>query len=187
MEKRGLSQALQDAGLKRDQRIRPTDEMRLGLQGRVRRVWASRGVKVVQKVQFVFEWVYLLLSVDPRSGSLEWQWIASMRQEHLVPALQQWEMEALIGDGASSHRGTQTAQLPFVRIFQPPYSPEVNPVERVFEELRKEVEGRLYPSLVAQQQAVETILRDLAADPERVKRLVGWDWFCQALETLPAA
>jgi hypothetical protein len=173
--------------LKRDQRIRPTDEMRLGLQGRVRRVWASRGVKVVQHVQFVFEWVYLLLSVDPRNGSLEWQWIASMRQEHLVPALRQWAVDALIWDGASSHRGTQTAQLPFVRICQPPYSPEVNPVERIFEELRKEVEGRIYPSLLAKQQAVEKVLRDLAADPEGVKRLVGWDWFCQALEMLPAA
>lgn len=186
MEKRGLSQALQDAGLKRDQRIRPTDEMRLGLQGRGRRVWVSRGVKVVQKVQFVFEWVYLLLRVDPRRGSLEWQWIASMRQEHLVPALRQWAVEALIWDGASSHRASQTAQLPMLPIFQPPYSPEVNPVERVFEELRKEVEGPIYPSLAAKQQAVEKLLRDLAADPERVKRLVGWDWFCQPLDTLPA-
>lgn len=173
--------------MKRDQAIRPADEMRLGLQGRVRRVWATRGVKVVQKVQFVFEWVYLLLSVDPRSGELEWQWVASMRQEHLVPALQQWAVDALIWDGASSHRGTLTAQLPFVRIFQPPYSPEVNPVERVFEEVRKAVEGRVYPSLADKQAAVEQVLRDLAADPQRVKRLVGWDWFCQALETIPAS
>ncbi len=49
--------------------------MRLGLQGQLRRVWASRGVKVVQKLQFVFEWAYLLLAVDPLRGSLLWDWI----------------------------------------------------------------------------------------------------------------
>ena len=71
------------------------------------------------------------------------------------------------------------------RIFQPPYSPEVNPVERIFEELRRAVEGLLYASLEAKQQAVEVVLRQLAADPERVKRLVAWDWICEAFASLP--
>lgn len=161
--------------------------MRLGLQGRVRKVWASRGVKVVQKVQFVFEWVYLVLGVNPRTGHLQWSWIASMRQEHLVPALHHWKVDGVIWDRASSHRGKQTAALPLKRIFQPPYSPELNPAERVFEELRREVEGLLYPTLLAKQQVVEHMLQDLAADPARVKRLVGWDWIGAAFQSLPAA
>jgi transposase len=161
--------------------------MRLGLQGRIRRVWASRGVKVVQKVQFVFEWVYLLLGVDPLSGDLQWDWIESMRQEHLVPALKEWELHGVIWDRASSHRGKQTAQLPIQPIFQPSYSPELNPVERVFEELRREIEGRIYPSLAAKQLAVDQVLQELASDPERVKRLVGWHWICTAFESLPVS
>jgi hypothetical protein len=32
------------------------DEMRLGLMGQVRRVGAPRGVKVVQRLQFVRQW-----------------------------------------------------------------------------------------------------------------------------------
>ncbi len=160
--------------------------MRLGLQGRVRRVWASKGVRVVQRVQFVFEWAYLLLGINPLTGDLQWDWIESMRQERLVPALKQWSLDAVIWDRASSHRGKQTAALPIKRIFQPPYSPELNPVERVLEELRREIEGRIYPSLAAKQQAVENILQELAADRERVKRLVGWDWICEAFGSLPA-
>ena len=159
--------------------------MRLGLQGRVRRIWASRGVKVVQKVQFVFEWSYLLLGVNPLTGELQWDWMESMRQEHLVPALGQWDLEGVIWDGASSHRGKETAALPLKSIFQPAYSPELNPVERVFEELRRGVEGRIYPTLAAKQQAVESILQELTADPARVKHLVGWNWIREALESLP--
>jgi transposase len=64
-----------------------------------------------------------------------------MRQEHLVPALKQWNLDSVIWDRVSSHRGKQAAALPIKRIFQLPYSSELNPVERVFEELRREVEG----------------------------------------------
>ena len=36
------------------------DEMRVGLRGMVRRVWGVRGVKVVQRLQLVYEWKYSL-------------------------------------------------------------------------------------------------------------------------------
>jgi hypothetical protein len=171
--------------LQKGDAIVEVDEMHLGLQGRVRRVWASRGVKVVQKVQFVFEWTYLLLGVNPVTGMLIWGWVDSMRQVDLLPALATWPIDAAIWDSASSHRGKQVAQLPFKRIFQPAYSPELNPAERIFEELRRAVEGVIYETLEAKKQAVELELRQLAADPQRVKRLVGWDWLCAALNSLP--
>jgi hypothetical protein len=185
VEKRGLKQHLTAAGLQKGAAIVEVDEMRLGLQGRVRRVWASRGVKVVQKVQFVFEWTYLLLGVNPLTGRLIWDWIDSMRQADLLPAVASWSLDAAIWDRASSHRGKQVSQLAFKRIFQPAYSPELNPAERIFEELRRAVEGVIYETLEAKKQAVELQLRQLATDPQRVKRLVGWDWLCAALDSLP--
>lgn len=187
MEKGGLRDALAEAGLTQSSQINHVDEMRLGLQGQVRKVWASRGVKVIQKVQFEFEWTYLLLGVNPLTGELRWDWIASMRQAHLVPALKQWEVDGVVWDKASSHRGRQTAELPIKRIFQPSYSPELNPAERIFEELRRVVEGRSYPSVAAKQTAVEKELKALAANPERVKRLAGWEWIREAYESLPVS
>ncbi len=171
--------------LQKGDEIVEVDEMRLGLQGRVRRVWASRGVKVVQNVQFVFEWTYLLLGVNPLSGKLIWDWIDSMKQVDLLPALAKGSLDALIWDSASSHRGQQVGALPFKRIFQPPYSPELNPAERIFEELRRAVEGVIHETLEAKKQAVESELQQLAADPLRVKRLVGWDWLWAVLDSLP--
>ncbi|MXZ26484.1 MAG: hypothetical protein F4Y80_16820 [Caldilineaceae bacterium SB0665_bin_21] len=72
------------------------------------------------------------------------------------------------------------------QVVQPPYAPELNPVERFFRELRRALEGRVYPALQAKQAALEPILQAWQADPERVKNLCGWSWIRTALEALPA-
>ena len=78
-------------------------------------------------------------------------------------------------------------QVGFARIFLPAYSPELNPAERVFEEVRRHVEGEVYPSLQAKRAAIDQVLRQLKADKARLKRLIGWDWLKQALAQLPNA
>ena len=78
-------------------------------------------------------------------------------------------------------------QLGFKRIFLPAYSPELNPAERVFEEVRRHIEGEVYPSIEAKRSAIDHLLRQLRADKTRLRRLVGWDWLQQALAQLPNA
>jgi transposase len=163
------------------------DELRLGLHGQVRRVLAPRGVKVVQPVQIEYRWRYLLLGVEPRTGALRWRWLERFRQDRLQPVLADWAPDAIIWDGAGAHRGKQLGDLPTARIFLPPYSPELNPAERVLEEIRRRVEGRVYDSLDVKQAEVDAYLQELAADPARVKRLCGWDWILAALQALPGA
>jgi hypothetical protein len=65
------------------------------------------------------------------------------------------------------------------------HSPELNPAERIFEEVRRLVEGQVYDSIADKQAEVESYLRQLGADPERVKRLCGWEWVREALDRLP--
>ena len=60
----------------RGQRVLFVDEMRIGLWGQVRRVWSLRGIRVVQKVQIVFAWRYLVLGVDTQRGNLCWAQLA---------------------------------------------------------------------------------------------------------------
>ena len=68
----------------------------------------------------------------------------------------------------------------------PAYSPELNPAERVFEEVRRWVEGRVYGSIDEKVEAVNTCLSRLESDPERVKSLVGWDWIKRNIQRIPA-
>jgi transposase len=68
----------------------------------------------------------------------------------------------------------------------PHYSPELNPAERLFDEIRRDVEGRVYATLDAKVADVHAFLENLDADPPRVRRLCGWDWINAAIATLPA-
>jgi DDE superfamily endonuclease len=157
------------------------------LHGCTRRVLAPRGVKVVQRVQVEYAWRDLLLAVAPLSGELRWAWLERMRQESLRPVLEEWELPCVVGDGAPSHKGKQVAELAMARVALPAYAPELNPAERVFEALRARLEGRVYDSLEAKQAEAEAYLQELAADPELVKQLGGWQWIIDALQGLPAA
>ena len=68
---------------------------------------------------------------------------------------------------------------------QPAYAPELNPAERLFEELRRVVEGKVYDTLAAKVAVLEAELRQWDADPARVSRLVGWPWIMDTLNQLP--
>jgi len=167
------------------------DEMRVGLHGTVRRVWGRRGIKVRQRVQFTYKWRYLVLAVEGRSGRIWWNWNETMQADELIPLVRGMAdttvLEALVWDGAPSHRDERLPLIGLPLIALPPYSPELNPAERLFEEIRREIEGRLFATLDEKVAAVEAILRDLDAYPEHVQRLPGWAWIHAAFTTLPAA
>jgi transposase len=187
VEKGGLRDAVVAVAVREGEQVRFVDELRLGLQGRTRRVRAPRGGQVVQRVQGEDAWRYLLLAVAPLSGALRWAWLERMRQEYLRPVREEWELPCVVWAGAPSHKGKQVLELATKRVALPAYSPELNPAERVFEELRARLEGRVYDSLSAKQAEAEAYLQELAADPERVKQLCGWQWIIDALQGLPAA
>lgn len=185
MAKRGLTDALSTAGLTQPATVLHADELRLGLHGQVRRVLAPKGVQVRQRVQVRYEWVYLLLGVDVCAGAVRWTWLDRMRAAFLHPVLRDWKLDGVVWDGAGAHRSKQLHDLSTVRIVLPPYSPELNPAERIFQEIRRRVEGRRYDTLAAKQAVGETYLAELAADPARVQRLCGWDWVIAALDHPP--
>jgi hypothetical protein len=181
-----MTAALVGAGVARGAGIVAADELRLGLRGQVRKVLAPRGVKVVQRLHLRYQWVYLLLAVDPRAGTLRWRWLERCRAAPIKQALADWAPGAVVWDGHGAHTARLLADLPVARVRLPPYSPELNPAERVFQEVRRRVEGRCYDAVADKQARADAHLRALAADPARVKQLCGWDWFTAALDALPA-
>jgi transposase len=190
VEKGGFTAALADVGMTATSCVGAADEMRVGLRGTTRRVWGRRGVKVRQRLQFQYEWRYLVLVVDPRTGKLWWNWTRTMQADELVGLVrglhERTEVEALVWDRAPSHRDGRVRRVGLPLIELPPYSPELNPAERLFEELRREVEGEVYATLDHKVAAIEAILHDLDAHPARVQQLCGWDWVHAAFADLPS-
>ena len=188
MEKGGCTEALAAAGLTRTGGVGFTNELRVGLRGTPRRVWGRRGVKVRQRLQRRYEWRYLVLAVDGRAGTLWWGWANTMKAVDLLPLVaglrEMAVLDALVWDRAPSHRDAdvRASGLPLIEL--PPYSPELNPAERLFEEIRRRVEGKVYATLDAKVAEVEAFLDELDAAPARVRQLCGWDWIDAALEAL---
>lgn len=166
------------------------DELQVGLLGTTRRVWGRRGVKIRQRLQRDHVWLYLYLVVDPLRGRLWWGWRARLRAEDVGAVIREVQHEtdvaALVWDRAPGHRAASVQALGLPLIEQPPYAPELNPAERVFELLRAAIEGSVYPDLGAKAAAVEAVLAVLDTDPARLQRLIGWQWLRDSLARLPA-
>jgi len=179
---------LAEAGVTAEARIVFGDEMRVGLHGQVRRRWCPRGIKLVQRQQIQYVWRYLMLMVDVQAGRLHWCWLERLRKEVVREAILPWssEIDAIVWDSAPSHKAKVVKDIDIVMVNQPPYSPEVNPPERLFEELRREIEGDVYGTIDDKIAKVDAFLNQLASDPARVKQLLGWQWIRDSLAQLPS-
>lgn len=191
MEKGGLGAALAGAGLTRTTVLGYADEIQVGLLGQVRRRWGRRGVRIRQRVQRTRTYRSLFVAVEVSTGCLWYCWIDSMKGEEFCGVVRGIEqagvLDALVWDGAPGHRDERVSRIGVALIALPPYSPELNPVERLFEAIRARIEGEVYVDLAAKCARVEAILAEWDADPAPVRSLVGWHDILDALEQLPAA
>lgn len=191
MEKGGLATALDAVGLTQASRIGFADELRLGLRGTTRRIWGRRGIKVRQRLQLKYEWRDLFAAVDGQTGRIWWGWAPTMKAEALWPlvaGVQEMDvLDGLVWDNAPSHRDADITDLDLALVGLPPSSPELNPAERLFEEIRRRVEGRVYATLDDKAADAQAFLEALDADPTRVRRLCGWDWITTAIAALPTS
>ena len=165
-----------------------SDELRLGLIGQTRRVWAPVGVKVVQPLQYERQWCYVVIVVDGRRGRLWWSWTLNMKACSLEREVAKWQaagIDAVVWDRAPAHQTLTGQSQNTTLILQPPHSPELNPAERVIEAVRQQVEGKVYATLPDKYAAVDAFLQELDADPDRVRSLAGWSWIQDALAALP--
>ena len=89
----------------------------------------------------------------------------------------------LVLDGAPSHRSEQIdypENISFLML--PPYSPELDPAERWFEEFRRSLSNRTFESVSLIQDALSKTLGPYWESPSLLKRLTGYPWWVKAVE-----
>jgi hypothetical protein len=91
-------------------------------------------------------------------------------------------------DGAPSHRSEQIAHPENVSLIMvPPYSPELDPAERWFQEFRRKLSNRTFESVTLLQEALTQALRPYWEDPALLKGLTGYSsWWVEAVEAVEA-
>jgi putative transposase len=144
------------------------------------------GVKPVGVVQwqFLYRWLYGV--VEPATGAtflLEFSHLDSLCFETFLKAFATAypnDLHIVQLDNASAHRA-QSLQVPdnVILLFQPPYCPELNPIERLWQELKRALAWMHFDSIDALQQAISRWLNRLS--PAQVRSLTQWDWLIDAL------
>lgn len=69
-------------------------------------------------------------------------------------------------------------------VFLPPYSPELNPVERWFQEFRRALANRLFSNLTELHHALTDVLKRYLATPRTLQRLTNFPYWRDALAAL---
>ncbi len=89
----------------------------------------------------------------------------------------------MVLDGAGWHQSQGLAPPVNLRLFKlPPYSPELNPVGHLWDELReKSFRNLVFDSLDALEGHLESALREMENDITRVQSIVAWPWIIKAL------
>ena len=64
-------------------------------------------------------------------------------------------IDGWVWDGAGGHKDKAVQALDVPQVVQPPYAPELNPVERFFQELRRALEGRVHSDPAGHMLAVD--------------------------------
>jgi len=160
------------------------DEARFGRMSNSRKCWAPAPCRPVVGLALVREFIYEYAAVSPMDGSLDYWTTTAMNTENMNQFLAQvrnahpGEFIIMMLDGASSHKGKEL-KIPdnIVLEIMPPYSPELNPTELIWNELRKnEFANRVFDSLDAVVQQVKTGLVKMATNKTAVKSLTCWPW-----------
>jgi DDE superfamily endonuclease len=130
----------------------------------------------------VREYVYVYCAVAPAQGEMTALILPSadtammnLFQEHVSQTFSKFFIVMQV-DGAGWHHSDELVIPSNIRLIeQPPYSPEVNPVEHVWDDLREKHFGnRAFPSLDTLIEVLCQGLNELADDSVRLRSLTGF-------------
>jgi transposase len=140
----------------------------------------------------VREFRYEYAAVSPWSGDLDYMTLEKMDTEHMGRFLRQvgeahdQDFIVMVLDGAPSHKGKEL-EVPenMILAFLPPYSPELNPVEILWNVLRRDYfANRVFDSLNAATGQAEFGLANIASNKQALKSLTNWPWINAILNAM---
>ena len=165
-------------------RVMFQDEARFGRVSRPRACWAPRPIRPEVSGQMVREYVYVFGAVSPADG----------RHDSLVlPYADTWAMSRFLKeisgryprerilmfmDQAGWHKSKDLKVPGNIELaYLPPHSPELNPQEQVWDELREKFFGnRFFRSIKGVMDRLVEGLRHIESSPQAVASLTQRDW-----------
>jgi putative transposase len=160
------------------------DEARFGRMTDPVNCWAPAGLRPLVKTHMVREYTPVFTAACPSDG----QTFSLILPFADTPAMQLFLQElsqqfkdcrlVVVMDQAAWHRSKDLGPFENIRIlFQPAHSPELNPVEHLWEHIReKYLRNHGWASLEQLEQELEGILKEFTTAADTIRSLVGFHW-----------
>lgn len=164
------------------------DETRLGLLPVIRRRITACGVQPIATVRYTFDSFYLYGAVEPTTGASFFLELPGLNTD----LFQVWvdgfaaafpdSFNIIVLDNGAFHK-TKVLRWPphVVPLFLPPYSPELNPMERLWRDLKDQLADIVTQSIEELSDAVCTLIQNYS--PSALQSLTGFAYFVQAVAT----
>lgn len=162
------------------------DESRFGLQTVKGRLITLRGVKPIGYSQWKRDNFYIYGVIEPLTGdrfALEFSHLDSicfgMFLENLA-RLYPEDIHIIQVDNGAFHF-SKYLRVPenIILLFQPPHTPEVNPIERLWKEIKKSLNWECFQTLDELKEVVWKQLDKLTTS--QIQSIAGWDFILEAL------
>lgn len=160
------------------------DEGRFGRISDPVKCWAPVTVRPTVPKQIIREYFYISTAACPLDGENFSMILSDIDTDMMSIFLKEFSIfykdyrVIMVMDQAAWHRSNYLKKFDNIRIiFQPPYSPELNPVEHIWEHSReKYLRNKQWDSLYLLEKELCDIFKNLSDDKETVKSLTGFKW-----------
>ena len=172
------------------------DEARVGQKGMLARVWARRGSRPQVPRDHRYGYCYLFSAICPEAGAAVGHVCGRANTQemnrHLLDisaAVPQGRHALVVLDGAGWHRSKELECPDNVSMLRlPPYSPELNPVETVFQFLKaRHFANQVFETAEEVKEKVAMVWKGFAASPDRIRSIGQRSWARLAPENEPAS
>lgn len=158
------------------------DESRFGLFTRTGKGLTSRGVKPVCPFQQVFQFTYLMGAYSPFTGAhfeLELPACNSSTFQIYLNEFSRFnpsEFKIVLLDNGAFHKAKRLSMPQNIALlFLPPYSPELNPAEKIWQHIKRNFTGKLFTNLSALSKFIEHEVKGMTE--EMVKSTCAYSYF----------
>jgi len=168
------------------------DEHRIGLKPIIRRVWCKKGHRPVITVQHRYKWTYLYGFVCPSSGQTFWLLLPTVSTAIWNVVLAEFAQAMAVGankrivlviDQAGWHISDDVVVPDGLHVvFLPPYSPELQPAERLWSLSDEALANQHFSDLDALMEAQAERCRRLTQQPEVIRAHTAFHWWPGAAE-----
>ncbi len=165
------------------------DEARFGRISDTRCCWCPKPFRPVCYAMVSHEYTYAYATVSVMDGKMDSLILPYVNGDCMQIFLDEISVRypddrmIMVLDGAGWHRNKSLVIPDNIRLLSlPPYSPELNPVEHLWDDLReKAFHNLVFDSLDALEDHLETALRNMENNQDRIHSIVAWPWIVNAL------